>query len=103
MQGAIGIACREGDSRMEPFIDSLNHDETRIAVVAERAFLAALDGSCRTPIAGLAVRGPDGNMHFRGLVGAPDGSKVFETSRCYLELTAVEILKSQDSSDMSGW
>ena len=81
MQGAIGIACREGDSRMEPFIDSLNHDETRIAVVAERAFLAALDGSCRTPIAGLAVRGPDGNMHFRGLVGAPDGSKVFETSR----------------------
>ena len=80
-QGAIGIACREGDSRMEPFLGALNHEETRIAIVAERAFLAALDGSCRTPIAGLAVRGPDGGMHFRGLVGAPDGSKVFETSR----------------------
>ena len=46
-QGAIGIACREGDSRMEPFLDALNHSETRLAIVAERAFLAALDGSCR--------------------------------------------------------
>ena len=69
---------------MQPYLDALNHDETRLAIVAERAFLAALDGSCRTPIAGLAVRGPDGGMFFRGLVGAPDGSKVYETSRCDL-------------------
>ena len=47
VQGAIGIACREGDSRIDPFLDALNHNETRLAVVAERAFLAALDGSCR--------------------------------------------------------
>lgn len=47
VQGAIGIACREGDTRIDPFLDALNHNETRLAVVAERAFLAALDGSCR--------------------------------------------------------
>lgn len=51
-QGAIGIACRTGDSPMEKYLAGLNHEETRIAVVCERAFLAALDGSCRTPIAG---------------------------------------------------
>jgi Porphobilinogen deaminase, C-terminal domain len=55
-QGAIGIACREGDSAAAELLAGLNHEETRVAVVCERAFLAALDGSCRTPIAGLAVR-----------------------------------------------
>ena len=47
LQGAIGIACREGDSKVAPFLDELTHHDTRLAVVAERAFLAALDGSCR--------------------------------------------------------
>jgi hydroxymethylbilane synthase len=80
-QGAIGIACREGDERSMSALAALNHEETRLAVVCERAFLAALDGSCRTPIAGLARRGNDGRMTFRGLVASPDGKKVFETSR----------------------
>ena len=53
-QGAIGIACRTGDERQEKYLAALNHEDTRIAVVTERAFLAALDGSCRTPIAGYA-------------------------------------------------
>lgn len=51
-QGAIGIACRDGDDAMQKYLAGLNHEETRIAVVCERAFLTALDGSCRTPIAG---------------------------------------------------
>ena len=51
-QGAIGIACRDGDAPMEKYLAGLNHEETRIAIVCERAFLTALDGSCRTPIAG---------------------------------------------------
>ena len=79
-QGAIGIACRDGDPSMARYLAGLNHEETRIAVVAERAFLTALDGSCRTPIAGYAHKGPDGQMHFRGLVARPDGSKIHETS-----------------------
>lgn len=53
-QGAIGIACREGDDSAAAYLATLNHEDTRLAVVCERAFLTALDGSCRTPIAGYA-------------------------------------------------
>ncbi len=51
-------------------------------MVCERAFLEALDGSCRTPIAGLAQRDGAGGLAFRGLIAAVDGSKIFQTSRC---------------------
>ena len=57
-------------------------------MVCERAFLAALDGSCRTPIAGLAQRGAGGGLTFRGLVAAVDGSQIFQTSRCALHAGA---------------
>jgi hydroxymethylbilane synthase len=80
-QGAIGIACRDGDDRSIAALAALNHEDTRLAVVCERAFLRALDGSCRTPIAGLARRTAAGGFSFRGLVAAPDGSRIFETSR----------------------
>eukprot|EP00898_Chlorokybus_atmophyticus_P000190 jgi/Chlat1/1171/Chrsp113S01637 len=79
-QGAIGIACRTEDDRSLSYINSLNHEETRIAVDAERAFLATLDGSCRTPIAGLAQRVND-RCVFRGLVASPDGKKVHEITK----------------------
>ncbi|XP_061374132.1 porphobilinogen deaminase, chloroplastic-like [Gastrolobium bilobum] len=80
-QGAIGIACRSNDDKMAEYIASLNHEETRLAVVCERTFLQILDGSCRTPIAGYASRNEDGNCLFRGLVASPDGTRVLETSR----------------------
>lgn len=57
------------------YLASLNHEETRLAVVCERAFLETLDGSCRTPIAGYACRDEEGNCIFRGLVASPDGTK----------------------------
>ena len=81
-QGAIGIACREDDGAARKLLGALNHEDTRLAVVCERAFLAALDGSCRTPIAGLAQRDAGGGLAFRGLVAAVDGSQIFQTSRC---------------------
>lgn len=92
-QGAIGIACREGDDKVGAFLAELNHEDTRLAVVAERAFLAALDGSCRTPIAALAQRDAQGGMAFRGLLSAKDGSQVFQTSRSgtYTEEDAIKI------------
>ncbi|KAG9136539.1 hypothetical protein Leryth_014383 [Lithospermum erythrorhizon] len=80
-QGAIGIACRTDDGHMANYLASLNHEETRLAVVCERAFLETLDGSCRTPIAGYACRDENGNCLFRGLVASPDGTRVLETSR----------------------
>ncbi|CAN8063458.1 unnamed protein product [Agarophyton chilense] len=80
-QGAIGITCRQGDKPMLDFLAPLNHKETKTCVDCERAFLAKLDGSCRTPIAGQAKIGEDGVLRFRGLVARPDGSEVFETTR----------------------
>ncbi|URE33580.1 porphobilinogen deaminase [Musa troglodytarum] len=80
-QGAIGIACRSNDDKMATYIASLNHDDTRLAVACERAFLETLDGSCRTPIAGYAHRDSDGNCVLRCLVASPDGTRVLETSR----------------------
>jgi hypothetical protein len=55
-QGAIGIACRTNDEPMARYLAGLNHEDTRVAVVTERAFLTALDGSCRCSRA--RVRGP---------------------------------------------
>ena len=58
----------------------IDHADTSVALAAERAFLAVLDGSCRTPIAGHAVLDGDA-MRFRGMILRPDGSETFETSR----------------------
>lgn len=57
------------------YIGSLNHEETKLAVSCERAFLVTLDGSCRTPIAGYACRNEAGDCLFRGLVASPDGTR----------------------------
>ncbi len=79
-QGAIGIEIRANDARTRACLDAINHAATLTAVIAERAFLAVLDGSCKTPIAGHATL--DGDMlSFRGLIAKPDGSAFFETAR----------------------
>ncbi len=80
-QGAIGITCRADDRRALDFLAPLNHQPTLTRVTAERALLAALDGSCRTPIAGLAELADDGGLSLRGLVARPDGSALWETAR----------------------
>jgi hydroxymethylbilane synthase len=79
-QGAITIAIREGDERAERLAAAIDHAPTSIALAAERAFLAALDGSCRAPIAGHA-RIDGTRLAFYGLVIAPDGTGAVETTR----------------------
>jgi len=79
-QGAIGIQCRSDDERSLKYIDALNHEETYACVTCERAFLEALDGNCKTPIAGQA-KIVDGKIQFRGLIAMPDGSLKYETTR----------------------
>mgnify|MGYP001807844351 CR=1 FL=1 len=79
-QGAIGIEARESDTRTRDLLAPIADRDTAIALDTERAFLAALDGSCRTPIAGLATIDGDA-LRFRGMILRPDGSEVFETSR----------------------
>lgn len=79
-QGAIGLQLRADDDRVAEMLRPLHHEDTGYAVECERAFLAALDGSCRTPIAGYAtVEG--GTISFRGSVILPDGSRKVEVSR----------------------
>ncbi len=75
-QGAIGVERRAADDRAGGLLAAIGHRPTMIAVSAERAMLAVLDGSCRTPIAALAVLDADGGLGLRGLVAAPDGSRL---------------------------
>jgi len=79
-QGAIGIESRIGDARINDLLAPISCAETLLRVTAERAMLAALDGSCRTPIAALATLDGD-NLHLRGRVLRPDGSEMLETTR----------------------
>jgi hydroxymethylbilane synthase len=80
-QGAIGVETREGDERMAGLLAALNDAETTICVAAERAFLAVLDGSCRTPIAGLAELTGASDLRFRGAILTPDGRQCHEVER----------------------
>jgi hydroxymethylbilane synthase len=76
-QGAIGLEIRADDARTRGWLDAIACRETMQRVAAERAFLAELDGSCKTPIAGLAELSDDGgSLRLRGLVALPDGSKL---------------------------
>jgi hydroxymethylbilane synthase len=73
-QGAIGIESRTGDRRTSDLLAAIHDVPTGQALACERAFLGALDGSCRMPIAGHAtVQG--GTLAFKGLVIKPDGSE----------------------------
>ncbi|MBE9556848.1 MAG: hydroxymethylbilane synthase [Proteobacteria bacterium] len=75
-QGVIGLETRREDSRVLDLVASLNHAPTWIRVTAERAMLAALDGSCHTPIGGLAELSADGRISLTGLIAMPDGSQL---------------------------
>jgi hydroxymethylbilane synthase len=78
-QGAIGIEARAGDSRICDILARIDHADTSTAIACERAFLAALDGSCKTPIAGHATI--SGNaVQFRGLIARPDGGAAHDIS-----------------------
>ncbi len=79
-QGAVGIEIRDDDAETAQLVAPLNDAATALCVASERAFLAKLEGSCRTPIAGLAeLRG--GVLHFRGEILSPDGVQCYATSR----------------------
>jgi hydroxymethylbilane synthase len=72
-QGALAIETRAGDGNLRDWLMPLHDTESAACVTAERAMLAALDGSCRTPIAGLAALDGD-RLSLRGLLLAADGS-----------------------------
>jgi hydroxymethylbilane synthase len=79
-QGAIGAEIRADDLATAQLLVAINDQSTALTVTAERAFLAKLDGSCRTPIAGLAEL-EAGRMVFRGMILTPDGRQCHAARR----------------------
>ena len=79
-QGAIACEIRADDDATRALLAPLDHAETARAVTAERAFLRALDGSCRTPIAAYAHFDGD-ELAFEGLLAYPDGAKLWRARR----------------------
>ncbi len=72
-QGAIGVERRQADDRVAALLAPVHHAPTGLRLAAERSFLTRLDGSCQTPIAGLAVL-EAGGLWLRGEILRPDGS-----------------------------
>jgi hydroxymethylbilane synthase len=95
-QGAVGIEVRKDDVRTTSFVAPLNDSATAIALACERAFQSALDGSCRTPIAGLATYS-NNKLTFQGEVLAPDGSD-FVSAQLDMTLGAEAVRHAEKAS-----
>lgn len=72
-QGALGIECREEDDAVRAVLATSDHAETRVRVAGERAFMAAVGGSCQLPVAAFALHEGD-QLWLRAMVADPDGS-----------------------------
>ena len=76
-QGAIGIEQKSDNEQIRDFLKPIHHRKTELQLLVERSFLSELDGSCRTPIGGLAEIEED-TVTFYGEILKPDGSKKFK-------------------------
>src|SRR5579875_3698217 len=79
-QGIIGVTVRADDTELRELLAAIEDPEAKAVSTAERAMLAALDGSCRTPIGGFARILPNGELHLTGLVARADGSFLLKRS-----------------------
>ena len=79
-QGAVGIESRKEDLRVMTRIFPLDHEETHLALEAERAFLTRLEGGCQVPI-GVYATIEGETLHLRGLVGSLDGKQVLKAEQ----------------------
>jgi hydroxymethylbilane synthase len=79
-QGALGVECRADDAGSLSLLVAIDHPASAACVRAERALLAALDGSCHTPIAGHAEI-TAGRLHLRALIARPDGTECLRAER----------------------
>ena len=74
-QGSLAATCRTDDHGTNAMLAGLGEPPATAAIIAERAMLVLLDGSCHTPIAGLALPDGKGNIDMQGLIAKPDGSE----------------------------
>jgi hydroxymethylbilane synthase len=89
-QGALAIESRADDAAIDEIIHPLDHEATRLACSAERAFLKGLGGGCLVPIAAHATIQAD-LMTLNGLVASPDGSEIVRDQRSGPSVDAEEI------------
>jgi len=89
-QGAVGIECRSDDKEINELLAPLHHGETAIRINAERALNMRLNGGCQVPIGGFAELDGD-QVRLRGLIGFPDGSKIFRSEKVALQQDAYEL------------
>lgn len=80
-QGALAVECRAGDAAVLEALSAIEHRASRLAVDAERAFLAELGGDCTVPAGAWAAVGADGLIDLTGLVASPDGQAVARERR----------------------
>jgi hydroxymethylbilane synthase len=73
-QGIVGVTVRADDTELHELLAAIEDPEAKAVSTAERALLAELDGSCRTPIGGYARLLPTGELHLTGLVASSDGT-----------------------------
>ena len=96
-QGAIGVQCRiprcKTDKKLFEWIKIINHRESALRIEAERSMLGALDGSCKTPIAGFAELISKEEIALKGFVISPDGSNIYSESGTAKQTDAVKLGK----------
>jgi hydroxymethylbilane synthase len=80
-QGLVAIECRERDARVRALLAACADPAATAAMAAERALLAGLDGSCRTPIGALAEPLPGGTLRLRALLARADGTLLLRAER----------------------
>jgi hydroxymethylbilane synthase len=99
-QGVLAVECRASDEEVRGLLEPLNDPITAACIGAERAMLAALDGSCRTPIAGLAEADGD-RLTIEGLLLQPDGSGAIRGRRAG-DINDAEALGSELGRELRG-
>lgn len=97
-QGAIGIEVLAANAKIMDLLAPANDNTADLPVTLERAFLARLDGSCRTPIAGLATWREGSTLAFAGCALSPDGRTRFDVTRTATISTAEEATRCGDDA-----
>ena len=100
-QGAIGLAVRSDDARMARIVAALDHEPTHRAILAERAMLAVLDGSCRTPV-GAMSRLDGTTLTLKGQILSLDGRTTFNSTATGSDPEALGRQVGQDLIDQAG-
>lgn len=103
-QGVIALECRKGDTHTQSYLSALNHAPTEQCVLAERAFLSGLEGSCQTPIGGHATIQDDGRILLDALISNTSGTILHRTQQLgddpiELGLSTAKILNERAGPD----